>query len=283
VNTWQQYRNCPFNYPELTDCFFGITSGGKTGGYFQYGNVLVKLQKSILIQGGFKNAGANIEVAAPEDGAKLLESPEEPITGGLKVITPKIQQQAEWPEELKASFAAAVKGGGAKATATIEMAGNECTTVPGCLNTESLIFEEPSPPAFRLPLKVTVKNAWLESLGGGPCQIGSDENPIKQNLVTSGAGRAGEIRFEEPNFEQDEVNNSQLVDLGWHIPLAAGANGCGGAYEEYVDRALNIALEVISPFGFGEIKQRTGVTVLTGNLHDSAAHRAQQEVEAGHK
>jgi hypothetical protein len=282
VNTWQQYKHCPFNYPGITDCFYGITSGGATGGYFQYGSVLVKLSKSILIQGGYKGAGSTIEVAAPEDGAPLLESPEEPIVKGLKVITPKIQQRAEWPEALKASFAEAVANKETKATATVEMAGNECTTVPGCLDTESLIFEEPTPPAFRLPLKVTVKNAWLEKLGGGPCQIGSDENPIQQNLNTAGPGRAGEISFEEPNFVQVEVANSQLVDLGWHIPVVSGAHGCGGEYEAYVNKALNLALEVETAGG-GEVKNRTGVTVLTGNLHDSAAEWAHERIEEGLK
>ena len=283
VNTWQQYKHCPFGYPELTDCFYGITSGGATGGYFQYGNVLVKLSKSILIQGGYKGTAEEVEVAAPEDGASILESPAEPIVKGLKVITPKIQEQAEWPEALKTAFAEAVANKETSATATIEMAGNECTTVPGCLNTESLIFEAPTPPAFRLPLKVTVKSPFLEKLGGSPCQIGSDENPIKQNLVTAGAGRSGEVQFEQPHFEQLEVANSQLVDVGWHIPVAAGANGCGGPYEEYVDRALNLALNVISPYGFTEITQRTGVTVLTGNLHDGAASRVKPELEKGSK
>jgi hypothetical protein len=281
-NTFQQYKHCPFNAPEITDCFTGITLGGATGGYFQYGSVLAKLSKSITIQGGYKGAGSSIEVIAPEDGAKLLESPPEPIVKGLNVITAKIQTQAEWPEALKASFAEAKANKETQATATIEMAGNECTTVPGCIYTESILFEEPEPPAFRLPLKVKVGNAWLEKLGG-TCLIGSDENPIKQDLVSSGAGTSGELKFEEPTFESLELAGSRLVDVGWHISKAQGANGCGGPENEaYIDRALNIALEVESPEGNERVGKK-GVTVLSGNLHDSAASHAKKKIEEGSK
>ena len=283
VKTWQQYKHCPFKAPEITDCFTGITNGGATGGYFQYGTVLTKLSKSITIQGGFKGAGSEIEVYAPEDGARLLESPAEPIVKGLKIITPKIQKEAEWPEALKASFAEAVKNKETKATATIETAGNECTTVPGCIDTESILFESESPPGFRLSLKVKVGNAWLEKLGGGPCMIGSDENPVKQNLVTSGAGSAGTgVEFGE-EFTNLELANTRLVDVGWHISREQGASGCGGSeYEAYVDKALNLALE-IEGSGGGEITQRKGVTVLTGNLHDANAATAQKKIEEGAK
>jgi hypothetical protein len=283
VNTFQQYKHCPFNAPEITDCFTGITLGGATGGYFQYGNVLTKLSKSITIQGGYKGAGNSIEVIAPEDGAQLLESPAEPIVKGLKVITPKIESEAEWPEALKASFAEAKANKELnKATATIEMAGNECTTVPGCIDTESILFEEPEPPAFRLPLKVKVGNAWLEKLGG-TCMIGSDEHPIKQDLVSSGAGSAGELKFEEPTFESLELAGSRLVDVDWHISKEQGANGCGGPENEaYIDKALNIALEVEFANG-NEPTWKKGVTVLSGNLHDSAASHAKKKIEEGSK
>ncbi len=279
VNTWSQFSNCPYENTELSDCFFGRTNGGGKGGFFQYGQVQVKLTGPIVIQGGFKGVGSEIEVVAPTNGAKLLESPEEPVVKGLKVITKKIQQEAEWPEALQAAFKEAVKNKETAAFATIEMAGNECTTVPGCLDTESLIFEEPTPPAFRLPLKVKVTSPFLTKLGGGPCQIGTEETPIHQNLVTSGAGRAGEIAFNEA-FTQTEVKNSQLVDVGWHIPVAAKANGCGGEYEQYIDRALNIALEVEFANGYNP-PNKEGVTILTGSLFDGARVAVKKAAENG--
>ena len=70
-----------------------------------------------------------------------------------------------------------------------------------------ILFESESPPGFRLSLKVKVGNAWLEKLGGGPCMIGSDEHPVKQHLVTSGAGSAGDWcrirrRIHQPRTDQ---------------------------------------------------------------------------------
>jgi hypothetical protein len=286
VNTWQAFKHCPLDYPGITDCFTGVTAGGAQGGYFQYGKILTKLSKSITLQGGYKNSSPNIEVAAPEDGALLLESPPEPIVKGIKVITPLIQQQAHWPEALKASFAEAVANKETKATATIETAGDECVTVPGCINTESLLFEVAEPPAFKLALKVKVNNPWLEKLGGGPCMIGSDENPIKQNLNTAGLGvSAAELLFND-DFTVNEVFDSRLVDTTWHISKAQGAHGCGGEYEEYVDKAINTALEVVyldAEANEHEIGWKTGVTVLEGNLHDGAASAVRPKLEEGAK
>jgi hypothetical protein len=289
ANTWQQYKHCPFKAPEISDCVTGITAGGASGGYFQYGTVLTKLSKPITIQGGFKGGGTEVQVYAPEDGAPLLESPPEPIVKGLKVITAQIQQEAEWPEALKASFAEAMKNKETKAFATIEPAGDECTTVPGCINVESLLSEAESPPAFKLALKVKVTNPWLERISGGSsCMIGSDENPIKQNLVSAGAGSNGESVTFNNAFTNLDLANTRLVDVGWHISKAQGANGCGGPENEaYLDRALNMALGVIYTFGGGaeevEIANRLGVTVLTGNLHDGSSGPAQKEIENGSK
>jgi hypothetical protein len=267
VNTWAQYKHCPYEDVEVTDCFYGRTSGGKEGGEFKYGHVSVKLKYPIVIQGGFKGVNPNVEVSPElkEGGSTLEDTEPEPVARGLKVITPKIQEEAEWPEALIAAFQAAKEKHETKASVTIEMAGIECYEVPGCLNTENLIFEEG--PAFRLALKVTLHNAWLESMGGGPCTIGSDEHPIKQLLTTEGAGRAGEINFNS-NFTQIEIEESELVDVSWHIPTVSGASGCGNAeWESYIDKALNTALEV-EVAGY-EYYWKTGITWLTGNLHDA--------------
>ncbi len=279
-NTWGQYKGCPFENEELTDCFYGRTAGGSEGGEFKYGHVTVKLSKPVIIQGGFKGAGSTIEVAPATHGFESLESPELTVSKGLAVITPQIEEQAEWPQALKESFNAAKKAKETKAFVKIETAGDECFTVPGCLDTEDLLFEEGT--AFRLALKVKVTNSWLAKLGG-VCQIGSDEHPIMQHLSSEGAGRAGELSFSE-EFTNLELKGSELVDTSWHIPLASGANGCGGPEnEKYLDRALNLALEVAG--GNGEEFERTGktgITWLTGDLHDAARAAVVTEgVESG--
>ena len=58
-----------------------------------------------------------------------------------------------------------------------------------------------------------------------------------------------------------------MRDTGWHIPKVSGAKGCGGAYEEYVDKALNVALQVEYAGGY-ELGWKTGIVVLEGDLHD---------------
>jgi hypothetical protein len=267
-NTWGQYKACPYEkpYSEVTDCFAGITSGGGNGGFFEYGHIKVKLNKSIYLHGGFKGGGSEVEVVPAREGYETLEAPELKVQGGIKVITKLIQEEAKWPQALKESFKQAAKNKESGINVKIEMAGEECFTVPGCLSTENIVFEEGT--AFRLPLKVKVTGPFLEKLGGGPCYIGSDENPIHINLTTGGAGRAGSFNANE-EFTNLFFSSTKLVDLGWHIPIASGAHGCGGPeYESYVDKALNIALEVEYPEG-GEIT-KTGIVVLQGSTHDAA-------------
>jgi hypothetical protein len=263
-SSWGEYKGCPYEeYAErkISDCFAGITSGGAKGGYFEYGKVRVPLNKTIYLQGGFEGAGSEIEVHPATHGKETLEAPPLNITGGIKLFTPDVQQSAQWPQALRESFKEAVKNHETAAFAQIEMAGNECYEVVGCLDTEDLIFEEGT--AFRLPLKVKVTAPWLETLKSGACYIGSDEHPIKQHLTTEGAGDAGQIQFNGP-FTQTFVTGSKLVDLHWHIEPASGPSGCGGEYEQYVDEALSIVLEL-------QNSTRTGITVLKGNLHDGAA------------
>jgi hypothetical protein len=263
-SSWGEYKGCPYQLyekGEIENCFVGITAGGGKGGYFEYGNVKVPLSKSIHLQGGFTGAGSEIAVIPAANGRETLEAPPLPITGGIKLFTKDVQQSAQWPQALKESFKEAVTNHETAAFAKIEMAGNECFEVLSCLDTENLIFEEGT--AFRLPLKVKVTAPWLETLKSGACYIGSDEHPIKQHLTTEGAGNSGRIEF-NASFEQTFVTGSKLVDLHWHIEPASAPNGCGGEYEQYIDEALSIVLEL-------QNSSRTGITVLKGNLHDGAA------------
>jgi hypothetical protein len=275
VNTWGQYKDCPYENPEIEECFYGRTNGGAEGGEFQYGHIRVLLSKPIVIQGGAKfNENNEQEVKPAVNGGETLESPELKVVKGLNVITPKVQTEAEWPTALKESFNAAKKAKETQAFVKIEMAGNECFEVPGCLNTEAIVNEEGI--AFRLSLKVKVTSPWLEKLGGGPCYIGSDEHPIKQNLTTETAGNFGEgIEFNAPEYNNVEIFNSELVDTHWHIEPASGPNGCGGPeYESYIDGALGNLLEI-------NRADKTGITWLKGNLHDANSHKVNEEHEAG--
>jgi hypothetical protein len=281
--TYTQYKYCPYENEELTDCVMGRTNGGKEGGEFKYGSVRVKLNRPIILQGGFKGAGNSIEVYPAVNGGESLESGEETVVKGLKTLTPRIQELAKWPQALMESFQTAKQNREIKVLAQIEEAGNECFEVPGCLNTTHLLEQKGT--AFRLALKVKLTSAWLEKLGGGPCMIGSDEYPVKQELTTGEAGRVGPPQFNE-EFTATSVE-SELVDLHWHISQASGAHGCGPSteengktWEEYIDKALNLALEIENSSG-QERTQVTGITWLQGVLYDSIREYVQYEAELG--
>lgn len=272
AETWGQYKQCEYSAKggvgEITDCFTGITSGGSKGGFFEFGRVKVKLSKSIYLQGSFEGAGSEIKVFPAAHGGETLEAPELPVSGGIGLFNKAVQEEVGWPAALTESWKEAKKNKENAVNVKIEMAGNECYEVLGCLDTENIIFEEGV--AFRLPLKVKVTSPWLEKLGSGPCYIGSDEHPIHINLTTQGAGTAGRLKFNEA-FTQTFLQGSKLVDLGWHIEAASAPKGCGGAYESYIDASLENVLE-LHPW-------RTGIVVLQGNLHDGAVSVVQEEGE----
>ena len=251
------FRACKYEERAIYEtCFSGVTEGGKNGGFFEYGNVKVPLSKSIVLQGTFSGAGSQIQVFPATHGYETLEAPSLPVTGGLKLFTPEIQQEEEWPAALTESWKAAVAAKD-PVNVKIEMAGTECfETVGGCLDTENILFEEGT--AFNLPLKVKVESPWLEQLESAPCYIGSDEAPIHIHLTTEGQGAAGHLTF-NPSFSHTELGGSKLVDVGWKIEEASAPKGCGGAYESVLDKSLSQVLE-IHPW-------RRGIVILKGDLH----------------
>ncbi len=213
----------------------------------------------------------NLKVFAPE-GAETLEAPELKVNKGLKLIDQTIQEVQEWPEELSAALKEAERNGEGNVYAKIEVAGSGLYETYGGLNTTNLLDE--SGPAFILPLKVRLINPFLEKLGGGPCTIGNDEFPIVQRLSSEPPGRfASPGGFKHnSNLTQLEIGGSRLVDLSWPVPEGAGASGCGGPYESYVDAALNEVLELPS---------QHGSTFLLGTLWTGTAYTTKKAFEEG--
>jgi hypothetical protein len=272
VHTWGQYKYCPYENPEVTDCIAGITAGGSKGGFFEFGKVKVKLNQSITLQAGANGVGEETLLFHPVNGGEPLEAPELKVTGGIGLFNKAVQAEEEWPTALKEAWKEAKQAKETAIYVKIEMAGNECFEVQGCVDTEHLLTREG--PTFKLPLKVKVTGPLLTKLGGGPCYIGNDENPIHIALTTEGSGATGSFTANEP-FTQIELHGSRLVDTGWHIEPASAPTGCGGAYESYVNASLENVLE-LEP-------ARTGVVVLQGNLHDgnAAAGVATEGVASG--
>jgi hypothetical protein len=277
LKTWGQFKYCPWQNTELTDCIYGRTNGGSEGGEFQYGHVRVKLSKPVVIQGGANGYGDETNFFPAANGGTTIESPPLKVSKGINIITPQIQQEAGWPEALKEAFLAAKKAKETKMFVQIEIAGNECYEAEGCVDTENLLGQEGT--TFRLPLKVKVTGPLLEKLGGGPCEVGNDEHPIHVNLTTGNFGLVGEIAFNE-EFTMIEIKENQLVDVNWHISKESGATGCGGEYESYVDKAMNLALEIESNGG-NEFASKTGMVWLRGDLFDASVEAVRERGEKG--
>jgi hypothetical protein len=267
-STFGQYKGCPFENPEVEYCYAGITAGGSKGGFFELGNADVKLSKPITLQGGFKGV-EDLTLYPAGNGYQTLEAPELKLPGGLNLITPRIEEEAGWPESLKQVFKEAKKDKETGVNVKIELAGgNLIYETPEALSTQHLI--EQNGPAFKLPLKVRLISPVLERLGGGPCQIGSDANPVWQYLTTEAPGRAG-IFKESYEFLTIGLEESRLVDLNW--PVTEGANGCGsGEDEAYVNAAFNLVLE---------LNGQHGITVLQGNLFTGLTSFVKEKYEKG--
>jgi hypothetical protein len=150
------------------------------------------------------------------------------------------------------------------------MAGDSLFENPNGLNTGHIIEEHGA--AFELPLKTRLISPWLEKLGGGPCTVGNNEHPIMQYLTAEAPGSAGKFSANE-TFENIELKGNSLVALNWPVEAASGATGCGGAYESYVDAAINDTL--------GLRYHQLGTTVLTGNVFSGFRDAVQREAEAG--
>jgi hypothetical protein len=275
TSTWGQFKYCPYENPEVQFCYAGITSGGSKGGFFEYGKVKVKLDKPIALQGGYDEVETEEEKEElqvfPAAGIQSLEAPELKVTGGIGLITPRIQENNEWPAALSESWKEAKKNHETAVNVKIELAGNELFDVPGGLNTTNLIFEKGT--VFRLPLKVKLTSPWLEKLGSGPCYIGTDENPVHVNLTSGDAGSAGTQEHDE-GFHQIILRNSRLVDVHWTIEKESLPKGCGGSYEPYIDGALDSLLEQGGP-------NKTGIVVLQGNLYTGRTKDVKEHAEKG--
>jgi len=195
------------------------------------------------------------------------------IPKGAKLVTPQVMEEAEWPESLKKIYAEKKEKRELGLSATIEIAGgNLIYEDRQGLSTANLLSEDG--PAFILPLKVKVSGPLLYKLqkGADSCTIGSDEHPITQHLTSgeseapfpfeanSQHGAAGELSFNS-SFTVITIKDSSLVDSTW--PVETGAEGCGGEYEQYVNKAFDILLGLPAPAG-------ASTTALKGSLYSGS-------------
>jgi len=248
------FKFCPLSNPAVTSCTIAEDKSGK----FTVGTRTVPINKTITLQGGLsENAKGELEFHAAE-GAETLSKTALYVPGGLfNIVAPEKLNQ-----EQKERFEKFINEGITGVTATTELAAPASAIK---LNLGNLIFEEGT--ALQLPVKVKLGNLFL----GSSCYIGSEANPIIQNLTT------GTTKPEKPNepikgsvgaFEDLEggrltrLIGGSLVDNTWASP---GASGCGGkALEGIIDPAVNAELGLPSAAGHN-------TAILTGNLELASA------------
>ncbi len=292
---YSHFSQCPAENPKIGTCVFAETAGGKKGGEYTVGSITIPLNKKIILQGGerevakiperekeaeedypgestggfsslgerFSKEGVGIWFG-PTNGSETLVAPPLKVPGGF---AKRIAPQPYWPQALTEKFEAAKKTHELTATETVELAGRPW------ISRANLLREEKT--AYHLPMKVTVNSPFLTSLGGGICHVGSNEHPIIVEL-TSGTSTgpypyeyntshgAAPAFFLKDNDNYVTIPNSTLVDNTFAV--TTGAEGCGGEYESYVDRAISTAAGVPSPAGANSV-------ILTGILYNSGSER----------
>ncbi len=266
------FSACPFNNPEVSICVHAETNGGKTGGQFTVGSITIPLSKKITLQGGMTEAGYTGETPLegffePENSQETLLAAPLKVPGGF---ANRISPQPYWPTALKESYANAKKNKELTATETLELAGTPELSPGNLLSAEGTAFE--------LPMKVHVTSPWLTTLGGGPCDVGSNEHPIVVDLTSglstgpfpyeynTGTGAVGELTFRD-EFNYVEITNDTLVNNTYAV--TTGAEGCGGEFESYLNRAVSTAAGVPDASGANTV-------ILTGTQKVSVSARAKE-------
>lgn len=271
---YSPFKACPFNNPEVSICVHAETYGGKTGGQFTVGSITIPLSKKITLQGGMTEAGYTGETPLegffePENGEGTLLSAPLKVPGGF---AHRISPQPYWPTALRESYEAAKKNKELTATETLELAGTPEISPGNLLSAEGTAFE--------LPMKVRVSSPWLTTLGGSTCYVGSNAHPIVVDL-TSGVstgpfpyeyntsqGAVGELAFRD-NFNYVEISHDTLVNNTYEV--TTGAEGCGGEFESYVNRAVSTAAGVPDAAGANTV-------ILTGVQKVSVAERTKEVI-----
>jgi hypothetical protein len=241
-----EFKECPLNNAEVENCVYSVSSGGS----FKVGKKTVPLVNPVILQGGIKGAGEEVQFYGAENGDTLSKTPQ-PVPGGLTgIVAP-----TWWPSWAQAWFNGLINEGFTGVTATVELAA-PATSIK--LNLNNLIAE--SGTALGLPVKIKLSNAIL----GNNCYLGSNSKPIQINFTTgtSGSlkGALGEVSFNEA-FSLVTIKGGRLVNNTFAAP---GVSGCGGLFSFLVDPLVNEVLGVPSASG-------TNSAILEGVLKQANA------------
>jgi hypothetical protein len=248
------FKNCPTSaepevepgvFKKVSLCFYASTEGGEEGGSYTVGGITVPLSKKVALQfGSAVNEETGEETFAPAaNGQPSLVPGKELVPGEpLSSISAAEQEELGWPQEMKESYARAVKFHETrKAYEEIEFAG------PAGISRSNLLNEEGT--AVLAPVKIKAENAWLSQLGDS-CYIGSEEEPIVQHLTTGIStspltgeelhGAVGEIVGFFHAFNLVIIKHSNLVDNTYPVPGADCTGPNSGIVEATIDKIFSI-------------------------------------------
>jgi hypothetical protein len=225
------FKDCPLSDATVENCIFAETNAGE----FSVGKKTVPINKTITLQGGFKeNTSGVLEFIGAEDGNTLSKVALNVPGGLLGIEAPK-----SWPKFLQELFNEFINNGFTGVTATTELAA-PATSIG--LSTENLLFE--SGTALSLPLKIKLGNIFL----GESCYVGSNAAPIVINFTTGTTeppppnkpikGAAGTLEH-NAEFTLITLNGGRLVNNSFAAPVA---EGCGGALSELIDPLVDSIL-----------------------------------------
>lgn len=190
-------------YPDFSDCPRAQVVGGicvhiqSRNGYMDIKGFRVPIGESFQIRGGIKSVGDTTEFVAPRGTNGVFSKPIQ-IPGGILGINFPLPGNA--------------------VTATAQLAG-PASSIRLDINTASV----------QMPLKLKLSNPII----GSGCQIGSDANPVRVNLIVGTtsppapnrpiSGVLGEQTYNEAQ-EALVFLGDRNVDNSFSIP---GASGCG--------------------------------------------------------
>lgn len=230
------FTKCPLKNPEVTFCFYGLTSAGE----FQIKSTKVPIKNPITLQAGSilsEETGAETFVEAT-NGETLSKSPQQ-VPGGLLGVV----ASESLPKFLQEIINKLVTEGLDEVTATAELVATPT------ISRVNLLFQEGV--ALSLPVRIHLSNTFL----GKECYIGSKSAPVTFQLTTGTTspekpnkpitGAVGKLEFKD-EFQLVIIEGNKLVDNAYAVP---SATGCGGLLSVLVNPAVNLKLGLPSTDG----------------------------------
>lgn len=230
------FTKCPVANPEVTFCFYGLTSAGE----FQIKSTKVPIKAPITLQAGSilnEETGAETFVEAT-NGETLSKTPEQ-VPGGLLGVV----ASESLPKFIQEIINKLVTEGLDEVTATAELVATPT------ISRVNLLFQEGV--ALSLPVRIHLSNTFL----GNECYIGSKSAPVRFELTTGTTspekpnkpitGAVGKLEFKD-SFQLVIIEENKLVDNAYAVPAA---KGCGGLLSLLVNPAVNLKLGLPSTDG----------------------------------